>query len=176
MFYLQNEPFSIIPVAILTVALTVMFFMITYFKRKNNKTIPLAPVGMIEAIRNFCGPNAPWFVLNMAQCTKSDIFRFNFQVAGELYCVGCPVSTREILLDDKTDKPGELYQALNKVFGGDNIVSRSNTPQWSHVRKGMARAFSSIEINRMKCVCSKHVDRWIKETLGPCIENNESFD
>lgn len=175
--HLQNEPFPFIAVAIFIALLTIiLIYAVSYFSHKHGKTIPLAPAGMLETIQNMSGPNAPWFLLDMAKQINSDIFRLSLPIPGGVYCVGCPITTREILLDAKTDKPKQIYKAIGELFGTDNIASRSNTPEWYHARKGVARAFSSIEINRMKRICAKHVDKWIEETLEPCIKNNQTFD
>ena len=174
--HLQNEPFPFITVVIFTVLITVFIFVTTYFNIKQEKTIPLAPAGMLETMQNMSGPNAPWFLLDMAKRTNNDIFRLRLPIPGGVYCVGCPNTARKILLDSKTDKPEKIYKSVGKIFGGDNVGSRSNTPEWYHARKGVARAFSSIEINRMKLICAKHVDKWIEETLEPCIKNDQTFD
>lgn len=159
-----------------TVLILLLIFLITNMNKNQNETVPLAPVGMIETIRKMGGPNKPWFMLEMSKQLKSNIFRLNLPISGGFYCVGCPTTNRAIQLDEKTNKAVNIYKSLNTIVGYENMHSRSNGPEWHNARKGLSRAFSSKEINRMKHICSKHADKWIEETLEPCIKNNETFD
>lgn len=104
-----NEPPSYISVVIFVLLLAIMVSGVTYIGNKYDKIIPLAPAGMLATNRNMSGSNAPWFLLDMAKRTNSDIFQLNLPLPGGVYCVGCPDITRKILLDDKTDKPADLY-------------------------------------------------------------------
>lgn len=171
----SNENYAIM-VAGITCFIIVIISILSYFKRKDGKLAPLAPAGMMETLRSIGGPNGPWFVLKMKECTNSDIFRVRIPTPRGAYFVGCPDAAREVLLDKKSDKDRLTYSVFDSITGQASIFSRTSGPKWHNSRKNLAHSFSSHEITRMRCICTKHLDRWIENKLEPCIKNNESFD
>ncbi len=127
---------------------------------------PYAPVGIVKTLIELSGSRTPWFFLDMAWKTSSDIFRLPVPIPGGLYIVCNPEVGRKILTDETTDKPVGMYKGFNKVIGGPTVFTRSSDAQWKAVRRGTAHAFASSQVSRMNHICAKHVDDWIAEHSG----------
>ncbi len=143
-------------------------------KRKRNQNYqypPFAPVGIVKTLTELSGSRTPWFFLDMARKTSSDIFRLPLPIPGGLYIICNPEVGRKILTDETTDKPVGMYKGFNKVIGGPTVFTRSSDVQWKAVRRGTAHAFASSQVSRMNDICAKHVDHWITEQTSQMLRN-----
>ena len=141
-------------------------------KKNRNDSPPRVPLTEREALIGLGGINKPWFLLDMMEKTGSDIYA----LTSNRHVVGDYKTTREILLDQTTVKPA-FYKVYAALFGSDNMFAHTENDQfWHNVRKSVNRSMSSNEVNRMNRICAEHLDNWIKNTLEPCIANNETFD
>ena len=145
-------------------------------KKYDRPTPPFSSAGTLESIKGISGPNAPWFFLDMAKSVGSDVYALRVPIPGGITVVGDPTTIREVLLDSKSDKPEAIYAPFVQIAGSLGMFTRKSDSKWKAARKGSAHAFSSSEIDRMKRICSSHVEQWIEEKLEPCIRNGESFD
>ncbi len=135
---------------------------------------PFAPVGFLKAATGVSGLQAPWFLLDLARKTSSDIFKLPIPIPGGFYIINHPAIAREILTDKSTDKPTKIYEPFANVAGHENIFTRPNNAQWKAVRKGTAHAFSLSQVNRMNRICAKHVKKWIAQFLEPLVADTNA--
>lgn len=157
----------------------VIAFVIIYFffkngrKKKRQSSPPIAPTGWFETTKKVGHPKVPWFFIDMARKTASNIYKIRLPMPGGVYVVGDASAMREILLDKASNKPASVYQPFADLSGHANILTRSTLdPIVKAVRKGIAPAFSSKEIRRMNSICTRHVQQWMQSTLDPLIEKN----
>ena len=131
-----------------------------------------APVDDKQVLMKLAGSDAPWFLLDMMEKTGSEIFR----ATSKYHIVGDYETARKILLDKESVKPTN-YRFFKVLFGSDNILTHVQNDQfWHKVRKAVNRSMSSSEVSRMNRICTEHLNKWVKETLEPCIEKDEPFD
>jgi cytochrome P450 len=160
-------------------ALCAVAFGYAFFKgQKRLDAPPVAPGGMLETIDEMSGPRSFAFTEEMARSTGSRIYQLNLpSLGGGMFIVADCKAAREIMLDATSDKPGRIYHIFSKIGGTPNIFTRVTAdPHWKIARKGSALAFSSREVSRMNRICMEHLEKWIKETLDPMIQKDESFD
>lgn len=167
------------PLAVTVVCILLVYYLFRVAKTRNGKTtsIPTAPAGLFEVFRVMGGPDAPWFILRMAEVTNSNIFRINLPVSsGGTFVIGDHKLGREILLNPKSQKPAMLYSAFTYLVGAPSVFTRPTDAKWTYLRKGAAPAFSSREVSRMNRICKKHVERWIQERMEPLAASGGTFD
>ncbi len=135
---------------------------------------PFAPVGFLKVATGVSGLQAPWFLLDLARKTSSDIFKLPIPFPGGFYVINHPAIAREILTDESTNKPTKVFEPLRIAAGHENILTRPNSAQWKAVRKGTAHAFSSSQVNHMNRICTKHVEKWIAQFLEPLVADTNA--
>lgn len=164
---------------LLTILLAAAFLYLRPKMRKSEIKLSsprVAPAGYLETLKQFGGPNGPFFLLDMSRKMSCQIFRINLPPTG-VYIVSNPKAAREILADKETDKPSSIYKAWESISGGPTLFTRkTNDKLWKSVRKGTAHAFASSQVRRMNQICSEHAERWISDRLEPMIVENKSFD
>ena len=140
---------------------------------------PMAPVGMMETIREVAGNQAPFFLLRLARelGPSVPIFGIPIPLMGGMYVVASGELQRQIMNDKRSDKPKKLYGKFEIPGNPAGIFTRSsNDSIWRSCRKGAAPAFSKSEVDRINAVCNQHVEEWIQERLEPLVAKNQSFD
>ncbi len=165
-------------VGILTIILAVLAS-----KRKRapspDPSVKIAPCGLFEGMKRLAGTDSPSFLLEMAEKCNDDIYLLRIPTFkhGGMFVVGDPKAAREILLDDDSDKPAEIYQPFENLTHGKSMFTMtSKDAMWHHSRKGAAPAFSSSEVKRMADICKQNLLSWMTNILDPCIAKNETFD
>jgi len=148
-------------------------------KKRSKSNCPIAPTSFIENIKQLCGNKAVFFLLDTMRALKSDIYKLKVPgiSGGGFYIIGNSEATRQILLDETTEKPTEVYKSFNNIAGDKSMfAAATKDPYWYHVRKGTAPAFSSSEVKRMVYICEKNLDTWIRDELKPLMDSKDTFD
>ncbi|KAL3911045.1 MAG: hypothetical protein SGILL_007438 [Bacillariaceae sp.] len=159
-------------VAVLVVTATITYKL---FSRQDPSTLPpLAPGGILCALRNMTSDGQPEFLRQCAKDTGSYTFRLSLPIPGTPMYVatGDSALARGVLTDPKTNKP-KTYEEFEPV--APSIFTR-NGSFWHVRRKGHAPAFSVNHVKRMNQVALECTDQWIKEKLIPWTKQGKSFD
>lgn len=136
-------------------------------KQKKENSIPYSHAGLLETVRGFGSPQAPFFLLKLAEEALKNpdaavgCFKLPLPMTGGVYVVYNYQLVRKIFSDPTTDKPA-LYETLAPVCGtSKNIVIANNKdPHWAFARKTTRHAFSNREVGRMIDVARSILDRW----------------
>jgi len=137
---------------------------------------PIASMSVFQVIKQLGKGEMLWIFSKLCEEVKSDVYRFRLPTLGTIYIIGSPKLYREILIDKGSDKPRKFYGRFDLIGGKTSMFGSSTNSKWKTVRKGIAHAFSYSEIARMNVICSNHVEKWIHNTLEPCIRKGASFD
>ncbi|CAJ1962455.1 unnamed protein product [Cylindrotheca closterium] len=147
---------------------------------KDKKPLPKANKGILETLRMWAGPKAPFHFLEMAKELDSFIYELNIPIPGhpKAVVVSEPEDARDILNDRLTDKPLALYGKLLEFSPTKDkvIFGMQADAEWHRRRKGTAPAFSQKHVRRMTEVAVKHTEKWLDEYLSPLVEKHQSFD
>eukprot|EP00977_Amphora_coffeiformis_P011961 scaffold2917_cov191-Amphora_coffeaeformis.AAC.54 len=152
-----------------------------HYRRKwqaSQRRPPPAPASTLETVQAIAGPNAPWFLLDLARGMNVPVFRLPIPMplAG-VYVITTAKLQRQVLSDKDAEKPSFIYRAFAAPGYPEGIFTRKTSdPIWKSVRKGTAHAFSKNEVGRMNAICARRVNNWIEERLERFIERNETFD
>lgn len=150
-----------------------------YLPSSNDKS---KSAGMIETIISLAGPEWPHKMHSMMKNLPSKqrwIGRLNLPLPKPCkmgFLVADAKIARDILRDKGSIKPEGIYADYDRVTGDMKSIFTENGIRWKHPRKCISRAFSSNHVKRMDRICAQKLDIWIKETLEPLVEKEESFD
>jgi cytochrome P450 len=147
-----------------------------YFTSKPS-TIPIAPVGLFEAIAAIGSPKAPYLLRDIAIKMNTMLYRLPLPISGGMYVVGDAKLQREILCDPLSSKPGEVYNSVNVIWGGvPSIITALGGPYWKSLRKHVTPAFANNQVQRMHEIARKHLEDWTQTKLEPWVQSGRSFD
>lgn len=145
-------------------------------KQKLKLNVPLCPFGYYETIKAFVGCRFH-SLLESAFKEVGPCFQIKFGLDSGVVVVGDVDIIRDVLGDRNAKKPTKFYSYLRFIHGEKNDILSSDEGDFhAKSRKGMAHAFSSKHIRRMREVSVRHTDQFIQNTLGKYKESGESFD
>ena len=135
---------------------------------------PMAPVGMLEMVAQMSGPEAPFYLLNLARRMQRNTFALPLPFWNGAFLVGDGKLAREMYAE--TDKAAQLYKPFEGLNATDTMFTHTNTAYMRSLRKGTAHAFSRNEVGRMNAIAQKHVQDFITQRLADMANRGESFD
>jgi len=144
-------------------------------KSKSKTIVPQSPFTFLETVKQFSGLKGHKM---LQQCMKEVGPIFRLPGDRNLVCVGDIDIIRDVLGDRNVQKTSE-YKTLRFIHGGQNDILTSEGSYHTFARKGMAYAFSSNHIKRMREVSIKHTDKFIHKINNKLNDNdvkNESFN
>ncbi len=93
-----------------------------------------------------------------------------------MYVIACDPYLARRVLNDKTSKKLEGLESMQLFHDGGDDIFTSENEFWRYSRKGMAPAFSSTHVKRMKDIVASKVENFKRDTLNNYVESGESFD
>jgi cytochrome P450 len=140
---------------------------------------PLAPVSMLDAIRNMSAPTViEWLQEQVPHV--GEVFRLPMPLPQHFVVVGDAELARAILDEPQTLKPAFLYRDATAITRGQpsmfSALRHENGSTWHHTRKGVVSAFLPKHVVAMNVYCAECYDAWIETTLEPAAQSGTPID
>ena len=138
---------------------------------------PKSSQSLWTTIAKFCSGDCPWFVLEEWYMFKTypPVFALNLPVKNGCFVVTDATIARRILTDSSSEKIGILAGKKSEIGLNVNILrSFTKSDYWKMIRKSLAHAFSSKQVNRMNTICREHLERWIQTRLEPLVSQQQN--
>lgn len=138
--------------------------------------VPMAPVGIIKALSEFLGDDAPVFLLDVAKQMQRYTYRLPIPLSWNgIFIISDAQLARKILTDETTDKTKSVHKAFDVVSDGPTMMMQPDTEYSRSLRKGTARAFANRRLSRIKKIAHEHahqvVDRLLeRQQFDPAAE------
>ena len=178
---ISNPPLGVVVVMLTTLALLLVggYWILLHGNHKHNKNRPpRSQTGMWATLSQFASPRLPWFFLQQAEAVDfCPVFQLNLPVPQGVYVVTNATVARQILTHPSSEKTGSFANHASPISGNVNLLrSLTHSHYWKQVRKGVAPAFSSRQVQRMNAICRHMVEDWIATTLEPLVDSGGTLD
>ena len=178
---ISNPPLGVVVVMLTTLALLLVggYWILLHGNHKHNKNRPpRSQTGMWATLSQFASPRLPWFFLHQAEAVDfCPVFQLNLPIPQGVYVVTNATVARQILTHPSSEKTGSFANHASPISGNVNLLrSLTHSHYWKHVRKGVAPAFSSRQVQRMNAICRHTVEDWIATTLEPLVQSGGTLD
>ncbi|KAL7577947.1 hypothetical protein ACA910_007574 [Epithemia clementina (nom. ined.)] len=145
---------------------------------------PKSATSMRKTLSQFSSPQLPWFFLQEARqfgTTAASSIPPAFELNVRFLPWKPPVLVvtdahvaKQVLLDPSSEKASSFTGKSSPLTGNVNLLrSPTHSAYWKRLRKQVAPAFSSRQVQRMNAICRHCVDDWIVKTLEPLVERAE---
>jgi cytochrome P450 len=139
---------------------------------------PMAPASFDQALKGINSKDAMYFLLEMAEKTKSDTFQLLKTPFLKLYVLGDARTARDILEDETTSKIQSLYKTYNYITGARSLMSTADGVDFNTLRQALIKPVfhQPAEVQRMNESFEEYAKDWIDNKLQSLAETGQLFD